>query len=142
MKKRHYERTIQVAFFLTALLFIAAKCTAQDLRLSTSLGLVIATESDAPDEICLAFGLASGEIRAANLSRAGRDLVQRVSAAAQMANDAAVPYGIFLKENSVQDTPTGRAYFQKCQSIRRQFLAIMPERALVEIVHTTQYLSR
>lgn len=141
MKKRHYEKTIHVAFLLTAFLF-AAKCSAQDLRLSTSVGLVIATESDTPDEICLAFGLAAGEVRAANLGKSGNNLVQRLSAAAQMANDAAVEYGVFLKENGVQDTPTGRAYFQKCRSLRRQFLGIMPERALIEIVHTTQYFSR
>lgn len=140
--KKLYEKTILAAVFLTALLFVAVKCAAQDLRLSTSLGLVIATESDTPDEICLAFGLAAGEIRAVNLGRAGRDLVQRVAAAAQMANDAAVSYGVFLKENGVQDTPTGRSYFQKCQSIRRQFLVIIPDRALAEVVHTTQYLAR
>lgn len=140
--KNKIEKSILITFVLTAILFVATKCAAQDVRLSTSLGLVIAKESDTTDEICLAFGLASGEVRAANLGKSGRDLVQRVAAAAQMASDAAVTYTVFLKENGVGDTPTGRAYFEKCQNIRRQFLAIMPERALAEIADTTKNLAR
>ncbi len=127
------------AAFVAVLALSAYKCTAQDFRVQTAVGLVTFCESSDPDEICFAFGMLAGEIRAEHLGKCANTLPGRIAAAAQMADDAGVSYPDFLKESQILDNPIIREYYAKCRAIRRQFLSIMPERAFLEIRHITQY---
>jgi hypothetical protein len=91
-----------------------------------------------PDEICLSFGVVSGEIKAEYLGKCSNTLPGRIAAAARMADDAAGSYGQFLKEGEMNDSPAIQEYYAKCRAIRRQILSIMPERAFLEIRHITE----
>ena len=49
---------------VAVLALTAYKCTSQtDFRINTAVGLVVFCESSDPDEICLSFGVVSGEIK-------------------------------------------------------------------------------
>jgi hypothetical protein len=138
MKEKHiYQLAIRAAA-LFVLLTAAWKCTAQQFRIETAAGLVTFAQSDAPDEICFSFGVEAGELRTEHLDKTARTLAGRVAAAARMANDAGVKYPEFCRENAVNDSPAIQEYYRKCRDLRRQFLAVMPERAFLEIQHITQ----
>ena len=125
---------------VAVLALTAYKCTSQtDFRINTAVGLVVFCESSDPDEICLSFGVVSGEIKAEYLGKCSNTLPGRIAAAARMADDAAGSYGQFLKEGAMNDSPAIQEYYAKCLAIRRQILSIMPERALVELRLVTQY---
>ena len=127
------------AAFIAVLAMSAYKCSGQDFRVQTAVGLVTFCESADPDEICFAFGVLAGELKAEYLGKCADTLPGRIAAAAHMADDAGVSYPIFLKESQIQDNHIIREYYAKCRAIRRQFLSIMPERAFLEIRHITQY---
>jgi hypothetical protein len=136
---RIFERALLFALAL-ALSMLAYQCAAQTpLRINTQPGMIEVYQSDNPDEICLRFGESTGEVKAEYLQYAGETLQRRLACAAKMADDAAVPYDVFLKENQIPGTKIVREYFAKCRHIRRQFLAIIPERSFVELEHITQY---
>ena len=133
------EKMIRIAA-VAVLALTAYKCTSQtDFRINTAVGLVVFCESSDPDEICLSFGVMSGEIKAEYLSKCSNTLPGRIAAAARMADDAAGSYSQFLKEGQMSDSPQIQEYYAKCRAIRRQILSIMPERALVELRLVTQY---
>lgn len=133
------EKFIRIAA-VAVLALTAYKChTQNDFRINTAVGLVVFCESADPDEICLSFGVVSGEIRAEYLGKCSNTLPGRIAAAARMADDAAGSYGQFLKEGQMNDSPQIQEYYAKCRAIRRQILSIMPERALVELRLVTQY---
>lgn len=133
------EKMIRIAA-VAVLALTAYKCTSQtDFRINTAVGLVVFCESSDPDEICLSFGVVSGEIKAEYLGKCSNTLPGRIAAAARMADDAAGSYGQFLKEGEMNDSPAIQEYYAKCRAIRRQILSIMPERALVELRLVTQY---
>lgn len=134
-----FQRSIKVAAIL-ALLMTAYKCAAQNpIRINTAPGMIEITESGDPDELCIRFGEKAGEVKAEHLQYAGLTITRRIAAAARMANDAGVPYHIFLRENEVADTRHIRQYFDNCHALRRQFLALMPERVFLEFQHKIQY---
>jgi hypothetical protein len=134
-----FQNCIKVAA-LFAILLTAYKCAAQQpIRVQTAPGLIEITESADPDEICIRFGEKAGEVKAEHLRHAGLTIARKISAAARMANDAGVPYHIFLRENEVSDTRHIRQYFDNCHALRRQFLALMPERVFLEFQHQIQY---
>ena len=132
------EKFIRIA--AVAVLALAAyKCTSQtDFRLITSPGLVIASESGDPDEICINFGVKSGEVKVKHLGKSGDNLKKRMAAAVRMADEAGVSYKDFLIENGLKDSNAIQTYFAKCRKLRAQFLSLMPERALLEIRHITE----
>jgi hypothetical protein len=135
---KQFEKFIRIAAVMV-LLLTAYKCTSQnDFRINTAVGLVVFCESADPDEICLSFGVVSGEIRAEYLGKCSNTLPGRIAAAARMADDAAGSYGQFLKEGQMSDSPQIQGYYAKCRAIRRQILSIMPERAFLEIRHITE----
>jgi hypothetical protein len=136
--KKQFEKAI---LFTAVMVFLltAYKCSAQtDFRINTAVGLVVFCESADPDEICLSFGVVSGEIKAEYLGKCANNLPGRIAAAARMADDAAGSYSQFLKEGEMKDSPQIQEYFAKCRAIRRQILSIMPERAFLEIRHITE----
>lgn len=134
-----FERALLCAFIFT-LCLCAYRCTAQTpLRINTAPGMIEIYQSDDPDEICIRFGEQAGEVKAEYLQYAGETLQKRLASAAKMADDAAVPFDTFLKENQIKNTRVVREYFDKCCLIRRQFLAVIPERSFVELEHLTQY---
>lgn len=135
---KRFEKFIRAAF-VAVMAMSAYKCTGQDFRVQTAVGLVTFCESSDPDEICLSFGVLAGELKAEHLGKCANTLPGRIAAAAQMADDAGVPYPDFLKESQIRDNQIIREYYAKCRAIRRQFLSIMPERAFLEIRHITQY---
>lgn len=132
-----YQTAVQTAFILL-LILSAFRCAAQDFRVNTALGLVLFTESNHADTICFQFGVMAGEIGVRHLGRCAETLPGRVAAAARMADDAGVKYTTFLIESGNDDSPAIQTYFRKCQRIRKQFLSIMPERALLELRQITQ----
>ena len=132
------EKFIRIAA-VAVLALTAYKChTQNDFRINTAVGLVVFCESADPDEICLSFGVMSGEIKAEYLGKCSNTLPGRIAAAARMADDAAGSYGQFLKEGQMNDSPQIQEYYAKCRAIRRQILSIMPERAFLEIRHITE----
>ena len=135
--KLFYEKTLRIVAILVILL-AAMKCTAQDFRVQTALGLVTFCESADPNEICFSFGVMSGELKAEHLSKYAESLPGRIAAAARMADDAGVKYPDFCRENRITDSPAVQEYYAKCQALRRQFLAVMPERVFLDIRHLTQ----
>ena len=136
---RFFERALICAFALT-LFLCAYRCTAQTpIRINTAPGMIEIYQSEDPDEICIRFGEQAGEVKAEYLRHAGETLQKRLASAAKMADDAAVPFETFLKENQIKNTTVVREYFDKCCLIRRQFLAVIPERSFVELEHITQY---
>lgn len=137
-QRKQYERTLQIGFLL--FLSIAAyKCSGQEIRFNTAPGIVIATETNNPDEICILYGDNFQEVQAENLRYAGGTLQKRLASAVQMADDAGVTYRAFLKESGMQDGALAHAYYSKCQELRLQFLAVMPERAFLELRHIVNY---
>lgn len=135
-----FQTSIKVAALLTLLLTTAYKCAAQNpIRVQTAPGLIEITESGDPDELCIRFGERAGEVKAEHLQYAGLTITRKIAAAARMANDAGVDYKTFLRENEVADTKHIRQYFDNCHAIRRQFLALMPERVFIEFQHQLQY---
>jgi hypothetical protein len=137
-----FERAILCALAL-AVSALAYQCAGQTpLRINTQPGMIEIYQSDNPDEICLRFGEQAGEVKAEYLQYAGETLQKRLASAAKMADDAAVPYEVFLKENQIEGTKTIRQYFAKCCQVRRQFLAVIPERSFVELEHLTQYFAQ
>lgn len=136
-QKKTFETTIRITALLT-LLLIAAKCTAQDFRINTAVGLVVFQESNTPDEVCVSFGVLSGELKVEHLGKASQTLPGKVAAAARMADDAGVRYPDFLRENEAKDSPALQEYFYKCLILRRQFFRVMPERAFLELRHQTE----
>lgn len=134
--KRIFETGIKAAAILV-LLLITLKCTAQTLRISTDPGLILFTESDNKEEICVSFGVLSGAIIAEHLRES--DLTRKVSVAVDMANDAADIFPVFLKKNNLKSNIFTRQYFATCEALRRQFLSVMPERALLELRTLTAY---
>lgn len=136
-QKKVFETTIRISALLT-LLLIAAKCTAQDFRINTAVGMVTFSESNSPDEVCFSFGVLSGELKVEHLGKASKNLPGKVAAAARMADDAGVHYPDFLRENEVSDSPVMQEYFYKCLVLRRQFFRVMPERAFLELRHQTE----
>lgn len=141
MKSKQTKKTEQLIrlAFVAVLALAAYKCTAQDFRVNTDVGMVVFTESQNPDEICLSFGVMSGEIRAEHLDKTADTLPGKVAAAVRMADDAAVKYPVFLRENQIVDSPAVYEYYKKCRAIRNQIFSLMPERAFVELRHQTQY---
>jgi len=137
--KNLYENSIKVAA-LAVLLIAAFRCTAQGLRFQTDSGLVVVYPSDNIDEICLNFGLVSGEVRVKHLGKSGNTLKKRLAAAVRMADEAGVDYRTFLIETGLKDSRAIQVYYAKCRKLRTQFLNLMPERALLEIRHLTAYL--
>lgn len=135
---KQFETIIRAAF-VAVILLTAYKCTAQDFRINTAVGLIAFTESANPDEICFSFGVLTGEIRAEHLSKAAETLPGKVAAAVRMADDAGVKYPVFLRENQISDSPAVYEYYKKCRAIRNQIFSLMPERAFVELRHQTQY---
>lgn len=137
-QKKQFERAVHIGF----LLFLSAaayKCSGQEMRFNTAPGLVIATETNNPDELCLYFGTSFQSVQAENLRHAGPTLEQRLASAVQMADDAGVSYRAFLKESGMSDGTLAHAYYSKCQELRLQFLAVLPERAFLELRHVMQY---
>jgi hypothetical protein len=134
--KRIFETGIKAAAILV-LLLITLKCTAQTLRISTDPGLILFTESDNKEEICVSFGVLSGAIIAEHLRES--DLTRKVAVAVDMANDAADVFPAFLKKNNLKSNTFTRQYFARCEALRRDFLLIMPERALLELRTLTAY---
>lgn len=131
------EKSIRITAILVILL-AALKCTAQDFRVNTALGLVTFCQSDQPDEICFSFGVMAGELKVEHLDKCAESLPGRIAAAARMADDAGVKYPDFCRENRITDSPAVQEYYAKCQALRRQFLAVMPERVFLDIRHLTQ----
>lgn len=136
--KRFYENAIKLTAILVILLTTAIKCTAQDFRVQTALGLVTFCQSDQPDEICFSFGVMAGELKVEHLDKCAESLPGRIAAAARMADDAGVKYPDFCRENRITDSPAVQEYYAKCQALRRQFLAVMPERVFLDIRRLTQ----
>lgn len=136
--KTFIETSIRISALLLILLS-ALKCAAQDARIETAVGLIVFCQSEQPDEICFSFGVESGQLQIEHLDKCAATLVGRVAAAARMADDAADKYPDFCRTNGVNDSPSIQAYYRKCQALRRQFLEVMPERALIELHHQTQY---
>jgi len=141
MKSKQTKKMEQLirAAIIAVLALAAYKCTAQDFRVNTAVGLILFTESNQPDEICFSFGVMSGEIRAEHLDKTADTLPGKVAAAVRMADDAEVKYPVFLRENQIVDSPSVYEYYKKCRAIRHQIFSIMPERAFVELRHQTQY---
>ncbi len=137
-QKKQHERAVQIGFLLF-LSLAAFKCSGQEIRFSTAPGLVIARETNNPDELCLYFGASFQSVQAENLRHAGATLNKRLASAVQMADDAGVPYRAFLKESGMKDGALAHAYYSKCQELRLQFLAILPERAFLELRHVVPY---
>ena len=136
---RFFERALICAFIFT-LFLCAYRCAAQPpIRINTAPGMIEIYQSEDPDEICLRFGEQAGEVKAEYLRHAGETLQKRLASAVGMANDASGTFGAFLKENKLKNTIIVRQYFDKCCMIRRQFLAVIPERSFVELEHLTQY---
>ena len=134
---KQFEKFIRIAA-VAVLALTAYKCTAQnDFRINTAVGLVVFCESADPDEICLSFGVVSGEIRAEYLGKCSNTLPGRMAAAVRMADEAGVSYKDFLIENGLKDSSAIQTYFAKCRKLRAQFLSLMPERALLEIRQIT-----
>lgn len=131
------EKAIRIAALLT-LLLIAAKCAAQTLRIETAAGQVVFSESGHPDEICFSFGVMAGELKTEHLDKTAKTLPGKVAAAARMADDAGVKYPDFLRENGVSDSPAIYEYYRKCRALRRQFFAVMGERAFLEVRHQVE----
>jgi hypothetical protein len=142
MKERQLNELLIRAAALFVLMVAAWKCTAQDFRINTAAGLVTFAQSDAPDEICFSFGVEAGELKAEHLGKTAKTLPARVAAAARMANDAGVRYPDFCRENAVNDSPAIQEYYRKCRELRRQFLAVMPERVFIELQHITQRIEQ
>lgn len=139
-QKKQHEWAVQIGFLLF-LSLAAYKCSGQEMRFNTALGLVIARETNNPDELCLYFGTAFQSIQAENLRHAGATLDKRLASAVQMADDAGVPYKAFLLESGMPDGYLAHAYYSKCQELRLQFLAILPERAFLELRHVVKYFN-
>lgn len=133
-EKQLNELLIRIAAAFV-LLTCAWKCTAQDFRVNTAIGLVTFCQSGDPDEICVSFGVHAGELKVQHLGRTAETLAGRVAAAARMADDAGVSYARFLIENQVPDREWTREYFDKCHELRRQFMAVMGERVFLEVRH-------
>lgn len=141
--KQHKQTELAVRIGLLIFLAAAAyKCRAQEMRFNTAPGLVIASETNDPDEICLKFGSAFLSVKVEHLQHAGPTLDKRLACALMMADDAGVPYRTFLKENGMQNKSFSRAYYQKCRELRLQFLSILPERAFLELRQITQYFNQ
>lgn len=132
-----YQNTLKAIAILTAIL-VAYQCHSQT-RFNTGPGLIEIADSNNPDELCVRFGDKWGSVSTENLRYAGEKITRRIAAAAKMADDAGVNYSTFLKENQVQDSRAIREYFDKCHELRRQFMAIMPERAFLEFQQIVQY---
>lgn len=136
MKERQLNELLIRIAALGVLLLAAWKCQAQDFRLETTLGLVTFGQSPAdPDEICIAFGVSSGELKVQHLGKTAKDLPGRVAAAARMADDAGVPYAVFLRENQIEDSRGMREYYENCVRLRRQFFGVVGERVFLEVRH-------
>ncbi len=124
---------------VAVLALTAYKCTSQtDFRINTAVGLVVFCESADPDEICINFGVTSGEVKVKHLGKSGDNLKKRMAAAVRMADEAGVSYKDFLIENGLKDSSAIQTYFAKCRKLRAQFLSLMPERAFLEIRHITE----
>ena len=136
--KQFIEKSLQIAALLVFLLS-ALKCAAQDFRIQTDIGIIAFSQSEHPDEICFSFGVMAGELTVKHLDKTAESLAGKIAAAARMADDAADKYSDFCRTNGVNDSPAIQHYYRKCQALRRQFLAVMPERALIELRHQTQY---
>lgn len=131
------EKTLRISAVMV-LLLTAFKCRTQnDFRINTAVGLVVFCESEDPDEICLSFGVKSGEVKVKHLGKSGDNLKKRMAAAVRMADEAGVSYKDFLIENGLKDSSAIQTYFAKCRKLRAQFLSLMPERALLEIRQIT-----
>ncbi len=137
-QRKQHEWSVQLGLLLF-LALAAYKCSGQGIRFNTAPGLVIATETNNPDEICILHAGRFQEVRAENLRHAGATLNKRLASAVQMADDAGVPYRAFLKESGMKDGALAHAYYSKCQELRLQFLAVLPERAFLELRHIVQY---
>lgn len=137
-QKKQHEWAVKIGFLLF-LSLAAFKCSGQEMRFSTAPGLVIARETNNPDEICILHAGRFQEVRAENLRHAGATLNKRLASAVQMADDAGVPYRAFLKESGMKDCALAHAYYSKCQELRLQFLAVLPERAFLELRHIVGY---
>lgn len=141
--KQHKQTEWAVRIGLLIFLAAAAyKCHTQEMRFNTSPGLVIASKTNDPDEICLKFGNVFQSVKAEHLQHSGRTLEKRLACALMMADDAGVNYRTFLMENSMPDNKIARAYYAKCKELRLQFLEILPERAFLELRHITQYFNQ
>jgi len=139
MKQRKlHERAIQIGLLIT-LCAGAYQCASQEMRFNTVPGMVIARETNNPDELCLYFGTSFQSIQAENLRHAGTTLEKRLASAVEMADDAGVTYKAFLKESGMKDSALAHAYYSKCQELRVQFLAILPERVFLELSIIVQY---
>lgn len=141
-QKKQFELTLKISLFIF-LCACAYKCSSQEseMRFSTAPGLVIARETNNPDELCLYFGSAFQSIQAENLRHAGATLSKRLASAVEMADDAGVPYQTFLRESGMKDGALAHAYYSKCQELRLQFLALLPERAFLELRHVVKYFN-
>ena len=137
-QRKQHEWSVQLGLLLF-LALAAYKCSGQGIRFNTVPGLVIATETNNPDELCLYFGTSFQSVQAENLRYAGGTLQKRLASAVQMADDAGVSYRAFLKESGMKDGALAHAYYSKCQELRLQFLAVLPERAFLELRHIVQY---
>lgn len=135
MKNKRFIETTLRFIALGILAMYAAKCTAQDIRVNTAVGLIVFYQSDQPDEICFSFGVENGELKVEHLDRTAKNLYGKVAAAARMADNAGVNYSNFLRENQINDSPAMQEYYYKCLVLRRQFLKVIPERALLEVRH-------
>ena len=133
-QKKIYEKAIRIAALLT-LLLAAWKCTAQDLRINTAAGLVIFQHSNDPDEICISYGVLSGQVRAEHLGKTADDLPGKVAAAVRMADDAGVKYPDFLRENEIPHSQAVYEYYGKCRDLRGQLFGVIGERAFLEVRH-------
>lgn len=138
MKKATIEKMIRICA-VAVLALSAYKCTAQDFRISTAVGLVVFCDSANPDEICFSFGVQYGELTVEHLGKSANTLPGRIASAAHMADDAGVKYADFLKENRIEDSRAIREYYAKCRALRNQFLSIMPEMVFLEIRHISKY---
>lgn len=138
--KQHKQAEIAVRIGLLIVLAATTyKCSGQEMRFNTESGLVIAQETNNPNEICILFGGKFQEVKTQHLQHGGKTVNERLACAVRMADDAGVPYRVFLRENAMPDGALAHAYYSKCQELRLQFLAILPERAFLELRHTMQY---
>lgn len=141
MKKQHIEKSLRIAALLT-LLLAAWKCGGQDLRINTAAGLVIFQTANDPDEICIQYGVLSGQVRAEHLGKTADDLPGKVAAVMRMADDAGVRYPDFLRENEIPHSQAVYEYYGKCRDLRGQLFGVIGERAFLEVRAVTGRLNK
>lgn len=137
MKQDRQARiSVRIGFVLVLFAGFYQHCKGQDLRFNTSGGLVFVTPTQTA-AVCLYSGEGFTEITTPELDKYGPELWPRFQVLAQMANDAAVPFPVFIQEQEIDNDEAARERYRRCQDVRLAFLEILTESAILEISYLT-----